>query len=683
MSFLSRKTFDLPGQPVRDRLSQPAPPDSCAAGESTPIAPIAANEAAHPRPGASLTNSLPENTSATALEPGDPERIGGYELLGRLGAGGMGTVYLARGPKNKRVALKIIHPDLAEDESFILRFRREVESARRVAGFCTARVIDAGLDVPQPYLATEYVEGLRLDEAIEQDGPLQGSNLDGLAVGVAAALTAIHGANVVHRDLKPSNVLLSYFGPRVIDFGIARALDGRMDVTRTNMVMGTPGWMAPEQLTGKKARPATDIFVWGTLVVFAATGRQPFGTGSPTTVAYRILNEQPELEGFDGPLRDVVDLAMQKDPSRRPTAKELLMKLLGESEDGASTEDTVTRMLKQGGMAGAAEPTPPLPGSPVNPSTGQTWAPANDSERLSLSADAPSGPPASTSEESERDGRRSGEQAGLEGRDHRPQETPSDPSSAQPWGQPWGQQPGQQHAAQQHPQHPQQPGQHAAQQQWNQQHGQHAPQAWGQQQPGQQHAAQQQWGQQPGQHAPQAWGQQHAAQQQWNQQPGQHAPQQHWGQQPGQHAPQGWGQQQPGQQHANQRWGQQPGWAEQKRQGSRRRSALTALVIAGPLALVGLVPLIAGANGIAGAVMLIAFLILGAGFLSLPNSRSQFARMITMRLLAGLAVLIVLSGLFTLFPGEGAGVSARAFARVATGGFFVLLVAFLMHPREE
>src|SRR6266498_2265115 len=179
---------------------------------------------------------------------GDPAAIGPYRVLGRLGAGGMGTVYLAQSPAGARVAIKIIRPELAGDAAFLDRFRREVAAARRVAGFCTARVLDANLDGSAPYLVTEYVDGVRLDLVVERDGPLAASNLEGLAVGVAAALAGIHAAEVVHRDLKPGNVLLSYFGPRVIDFGIARALDDASTaITRVGTVMGTPAWMAPEQ----------------------------------------------------------------------------------------------------------------------------------------------------------------------------------------------------------------------------------------------------------------------------------------------------------------------------------------------------------------------------------------------------------------------------------------------------
>jgi len=185
--------------------------------------------------------------------PGDPEHVGPYQILERLGAGGMGTVFLGRRGDEPPVAVKVLRPELAGDPSFLRLFRHEVAAARRVVGFCTARVLDAEVTGPLPYLVTEYVQGVRLDRAIAGSGRLSATDLEGLAVGMAAALAAIHGAGVVHRDLKPSNVLLSYFGPKVIDFGIARALDASA-TTASARLMGSPGWMAPEQFT---QRPVT------------------------------------------------------------------------------------------------------------------------------------------------------------------------------------------------------------------------------------------------------------------------------------------------------------------------------------------------------------------------------------------------------------------------------------------
>jgi len=317
---------------------------------------------------------------------GDPAAIGPYRVLGRLGAGGMGTVYLAQSPAGTRVAIKIIRPELAGDAAFLDRFRREVAAARRVAGFCTARVLDANLDGSAPYLVTEYVDGVRLDLVVERDGPLAASNLEGLAVGVAAACAAIHAAVVVHRDLKPGNVLLSYFGPRVIDFGIARALDeGSASLTRAGTVMGTPAWMAPEQFGSAPVTTAADIFAWGGLVAYAGTGRLAFGRGPVEVLTYRILHEPPDLDGLAEPLRPLVERAMAKDPALRPSARALLAELVGDDEaDPGTMAPEVTKVLRRtwvqeparGGPPPRTQAVPP-PGAP-RPSPASTppqgWA---------------------------------------------------------------------------------------------------------------------------------------------------------------------------------------------------------------------------------------------------------------------------------------------------------------------
>ena len=308
----------------------------------------------------------PGRSAWAPLGPGDPARVGPYEIVGRLGAGGMGTVFLARGGDGARVAVKVLRPELAGDPSFLRMFRREVEAARRVVGFCTARVVDADLSGDLPYLVTEYVEGVRLDRAIAASGRLSATDLEGLAVGMAAALTAIHGAGVVHRDLKPSNVLLSYFGPKVIDFGIARALDVSA-TTGTGRLMGSPGWMAPEQFAQVPVTPAVDVFVWGSLVAFAGTGRRPFGRGTVVEIAYRIRHEPPDLEGLERRLRQVVEDCMAKQPGQRPAAKALLLELLGDHAE-PDPQGAATQLLRQSWSPPATPPpAPPSPPAPFRP----------------------------------------------------------------------------------------------------------------------------------------------------------------------------------------------------------------------------------------------------------------------------------------------------------------------------
>ncbi|WP_245657423.1 serine/threonine-protein kinase [Herbidospora mongoliensis] len=259
----------------------------------------------------------------------EPQQIGPYRITGRLGRGGMGTVYLGQDDAGRKVAVKVINAEYSQNENFRVRFRREADSAQRVRRFCTAAVLAADLDGEQLYVVTEYVDGPNLEQAVEKSGPLTGSSLEALAVGVATALTAIHSAGIVHRDLKPSNVLLSNVGPRVIDFGIARALDTFGGVTHTGELVGTPRYMAPEVLRGEAISPACDVFSWGCLVAFAASGKAPFNGEALPAVIFQVLNAEPVLDNLEPQMRQLVLAALDKDPGKRPTAQQLLDSMVG------------------------------------------------------------------------------------------------------------------------------------------------------------------------------------------------------------------------------------------------------------------------------------------------------------------------------------------------------------------
>ncbi|MGX9887480.1 serine/threonine-protein kinase [Streptomyces sp. NPDC002276] len=273
------------------------------------------------------------------LGAADPQRIGAYRLVGRLGAGGMGHVYLARSDRGRTVAVKLVREDLAAQEEFRARFRQEVQAARRVGGHWTAPVLDADTEAPVPWVATGYVAGPTLQQVVGRDhGALPERSVRILAAGLAHALQDIHAAGIVHRDLKPSNVLVTIDGPRVIDFGIARALETQAGdgLTRTGSLVGSPGFMAPEQVRGDRITPACDIFCLGSVLAYAATGTLPFGTANSGVHAlmFRIAQDEPDLTGVPEGIAELVRDCLRKDPDARPTLNQIL--------DRTGAEDTVS-----------------------------------------------------------------------------------------------------------------------------------------------------------------------------------------------------------------------------------------------------------------------------------------------------------------------------------------------------
>ncbi|MFJ8741763.1 serine/threonine protein kinase [Embleya sp. NPDC127516] len=260
------------------------------------------------------------------LEPEDPRRIGGYRVLRVLGAGGMGRVYLGRNRGGRIVAIKVVRAEWADDPGFRERFRREVDAARRVGGAWTAPVLDADTEAGTPWVVTGYVAGPSVYEAVAGRGPLPEETVRTLGSGLAEALVAVHGAGLVHRDIKPSNVLLSLDGPRVIDFGISRAMDASV-LTRTGHTVGSPGFMSPEQVDGRDIGPPSDVFSLGSVLVFAATGAGPFGEGSGQALMYRIVAQEPRLDEVPAALREIVAACMTKHAASRPTPADLLAAL--------------------------------------------------------------------------------------------------------------------------------------------------------------------------------------------------------------------------------------------------------------------------------------------------------------------------------------------------------------------
>jgi serine/threonine protein kinase len=255
----------------------------------------------------------------------------------------MGVVYLGAAKDGSQVAVKVLRPELADDPKFRARFSREVDTLTRVNGMCTVRVIEADTDARRPFLVTEYADGPSLAEYIDAHGPLGADMLYGLATGLAKALTAIHAAGVVHRELKPSNVILADGGPKVIDFGIAQALDSTA-ATKTGMTVGSAGFMAPDQVMGH-AGPAADIFAWAVTTGYAASGQPPFGTGASDAILYRILHAEPDIGAVPEAMRPLVQAALAKDPQSRPAAHQLLDQLTSASSHADSNYDTPTQTM--------------------------------------------------------------------------------------------------------------------------------------------------------------------------------------------------------------------------------------------------------------------------------------------------------------------------------------------------
>lgn len=296
------------------------------------------------------------------LETGDPRTLGRFELLARLGEGGQGIVYLGRGsgPGEERVAVKVLRS--TADASVLERLARELDAIHHVQPFVTAAIIEASTDGERRYIVSEFIDGPSLQERIDARGPLPEGELQRLAVGTATALTAIHGAGVVHRDFKPANVLLGPDGPRVVDFGIARLIDA---ATMTSGVIGTPSYIAPEQLSGARPTSAVDIFAWAVTMFYAATGRPAFGGDTVMAVMHRILTEQPDISGLPEPLIPVIWDCLSKDPTMRPSARDLLLRLIDPSVANVRPAAETGPLASRDNLAVPTGPVPSLSGSTI------------------------------------------------------------------------------------------------------------------------------------------------------------------------------------------------------------------------------------------------------------------------------------------------------------------------------
>ncbi|MEU6737157.1 protein kinase [Streptomyces physcomitrii] len=378
------------------------------------------------------------DSAVQPLNADEPAAIGPYRLLGRLGSGGMGRVYLGRSTGGRTVAVKVVHPHFALDEEFRARFRREVAAARKVGGAWTAPVLDADPDAPVPWVATGYVAGPSLTHAVAgspEPSPLPEQALRVLGAGLAEALTEVHAHGLVHRDVKPSNVLLALDGPRLIDFGIARAVDGTTSLTSTGASIGSPGYMAPEQILGQGVTGAADVFSLGAVLVYAASGLPPFPGDTSAALLYKVVHEEPELRALTGELRELAARCLAKDPAARPAPAELARALAPQGTRQLMTGGWLPRRLMEEvsrtavslldleattadpPQAPSAPPrptdppsAPPQPGAP-DPAARQAAAP--DSAALDSGAPAPAASDSAASDASARHASASGSASGL------------------------------------------------------------------------------------------------------------------------------------------------------------------------------------------------------------------------------------------------------------------------------
>ncbi len=331
--------------------------------------------------------SAPSADFFQPLKADDPAAVGGYRLAAVLGAGGMGKVYLSYTPGGRPIAIKVIRPEFSEDPEFRRRFQQEVRAAERVQGLYTAPVIDSDTEGPQPWLATAYVPGPSLAHAVARHGALPVRSVLLLTVGVAEALHVIHGAGIVHRDLKPANVLLASDGPRVIDFGIARAADSTA-LTSTGVSVGTPAFMAPEQASAGMVTPATDVFALGQIAAFTAIGASVFGDGPSHAVLYRIVHEDPDLSALPEELRPVVTRCLSRDPADRPTLTEVIELCNAASETPLRQGEDWLPQAVAGSITERLQLPAPAPTPPPQPTAAPTPT------EVSPQSPAPGGAPA-------------------------------------------------------------------------------------------------------------------------------------------------------------------------------------------------------------------------------------------------------------------------------------------------